>query len=72
MPDIPGIALKVFKSLADATINVDMIVQSNPKGDRNDISFTVGLEDRKNGYGPNGRIKGKIRRRRGNLKGELG
>lgn len=47
VPDVPGIAQKVFKSLAEASINVDMIVQSNPKGNHNDISFTVGLEDRK-------------------------
>ena len=46
VPDIPGIAQIVFKSLAEAVINVDMIVQSNPKDGRNDISFTVSLDDR--------------------------
>lgn len=46
VPDIPGIAQRIFKSLAEAAINVDMIAQSNPKDNRNDISFTVGVDDK--------------------------
>lgn len=39
--DIPGIAHKIFKYLADANINVDVIVQSSGMDDTKDISFTV-------------------------------
>ena len=39
--DIPGIAHKIFKLLADANINVDVIVQSSGRDDAKDISFTV-------------------------------
>lgn len=46
VPDIPGIAGNIFRALADNTINVDMIVQSNPRGSINDISFTVHNEDK--------------------------
>ncbi len=42
VPDEPGVAAKIFGSLAEGNINVDMIVQTSPheKG-VNDISFTV-------------------------------
>ena len=43
--DEPGIAAKVFRTLADASINVDMIVQNVRDSERTDISFTVPLED---------------------------
>ena len=43
--DEPGIAVKVFRTLADASINVDMIVQNVSDSERTDISFTVPLED---------------------------
>ena len=46
VPDIPGVAGNIFRALADNTINVDMIVQSNPRGSINDISFTVHNEDK--------------------------
>ncbi|BAF59780.1 MAG: aspartate kinase [Pelotomaculum sp.] len=45
--DRPGIAYKLFKALADENINVDMIVQSAMRGDRNDISFTCTQGDLK-------------------------
>lgn len=42
VPDIPGIAAKVFGPLADAGINVDMIVQNiSPDGKTTDMTFTV-------------------------------
>jgi len=44
VPDKPGVAAKMFKALADATINVDMIVQNvshAEKSRKTDISFTV-------------------------------
>ena len=43
--DEPGIAAKVFRTLADASINVAMIVQNVSDSERTDISFTVPLED---------------------------
>ncbi len=44
VPDRPGIASVLFGALADAKINVDMIIQSGHKDGRNDISFTCGKE----------------------------
>ena len=42
MPDTPGAAASVFGPLAEAGINVDMIVQSVPRaGERTDLTFTV-------------------------------
>ncbi len=44
VPDRPGVASRVFKALADATINVDMIVQNVSHGSgvpTTDLSFTV-------------------------------
>lgn len=43
--DEPGIAAKVFRTLADAAVNVDMIVQNVGDHGKTDISFTVPLED---------------------------
>lgn len=47
VPDRPGIAYKVFHALAQAHIDVDMIVQSIRDDSRNinDIVFTVGKKD---------------------------
>ena len=42
----PGIASKLFTALADAKVNVDMIIQSGEREGHNDISFTTGMEDR--------------------------
>ena len=42
LPDRPGAVAAVFGPLADANINVDMIVQSVPRaGERSDLTFTV-------------------------------
>lgn len=46
VPDVPGIAGSIFRALAEGSINVDMIVQSNPRGKINDISFTVSQEEK--------------------------
>jgi len=43
--DEPGIAAKVFRTLADADVNVDMIVQNVGDHGKTDISFTVPSED---------------------------
>lgn len=41
VPDVPGVAMRIFNRLATEAINVDMIVQSNHKNEVNDISFTI-------------------------------
>jgi aspartate kinase len=41
VPDRPGIAAKIFKELAEAGINVDMIVQNVSHLRQTDISFTI-------------------------------
>jgi len=44
VPDRPGVAARIFKALADAAINVDMIVQNVSHGSgapATDLSFTV-------------------------------
>lgn len=45
VPDVPGIAQKLFSALAKENINVDMIIQSNSRNEYNDISFTIEKED---------------------------
>lgn len=47
LPDIPGMAAKIFGSLAKLGINVDMIIQSAALDKKNDISFTVSKADLK-------------------------
>ncbi|HUI08213.1 MAG TPA: aspartate kinase [Verrucomicrobiae bacterium] len=41
VPDKPGVAAKVFKTVADANINIDVIVQNVSEKGFTDISFTV-------------------------------
>jgi len=41
VPDKPGVAGRVFRPLADAGINIDMIVQNSSASGHTDISFTV-------------------------------
>src|SRR3954451_11531055 len=48
VPDKPGVAARIFKALAEATINVDMIVQNVSHGANaraTDLSFTVDKAD---------------------------
>ncbi len=45
VPDQPGIAAKLFRALADRSINVDMIEQNVSLAGTTDISFTVPRED---------------------------
>ncbi len=45
VPDKPGVAAKVFKTIADAHINIDVIVQNVSAQGHTDISFTVGDTD---------------------------
>ncbi len=62
VPDRPGVAAAIFGPLADASINVDMIVQNvSAEGGKTDLTFTVpkadlaaavrALEDRKDELG---------------------
>jgi aspartate kinase len=44
-PDEPGIAAKLFRSLADENVNIDMIVQNVSQAGLTDISFTVPKAD---------------------------
>ncbi|MGI5986060.1 MAG: aspartate kinase [Clostridiales bacterium] len=45
VPDEPGIAFKLFRTLANSKINVDIILQSIDRNGTNDISFTVSESD---------------------------
>jgi aspartate kinase len=45
VPDKPGIAARLFRSLADANVNLDMIVQNVSQDGTTDISFTVPKAD---------------------------
>jgi len=47
VPDTPGAAGRITSALADANVNVDMIIQNEPlsEGSRADMSFTVPRED---------------------------
>jgi aspartate kinase len=45
VPDKPGVSATLFRALADAGVNVDMIVQNVSEEGRTDISFTVPSED---------------------------
>jgi aspartate kinase len=45
VPDRPGIAALVFRTLADASVNVDMIVQNVSTAGHTDISFTLPRDD---------------------------
>ncbi len=41
VPDQPGIAARIFNAVADANINVDMIIQNTLVGGKTDLTFTV-------------------------------
>jgi aspartate kinase len=47
VPDEPGVAGRIFGALADANINVDMIIQNEPVSHDGgaDLSFTVEADD---------------------------
>ncbi len=46
VPDVPGVASKIFSPLAAAAVNVDMIVQNvSPDGKYTDMTFTVPRAD---------------------------
>lgn len=45
VPDRPGISAALFEPLADANVNVDMIVQNTSTEGKTDISFTMPMAD---------------------------
>jgi aspartate kinase len=46
LPDHPGVSSEIFGALADANVNVDMIVQSHARtADTANMEFTVGKRD---------------------------
>jgi aspartate kinase len=45
VPDRPGVAARLFRALADKSVNVDMIVQNTSAHGTTDISFTVPKSD---------------------------
>jgi len=45
VPDVPGMAFKVFGPISDANIEVDVIVQNIGADQTNDITFTVNKKD---------------------------
>ncbi|MHB8894493.1 MAG: aspartate kinase [Candidatus Geothermincolia bacterium] len=45
VPDKPGVAARLFGALAEANVNVDMIIQNVSEQARTDISFTVSEDD---------------------------
>ncbi len=45
LPDRPGTAARVFQDLADADVNVDMIVQNIGRGGVANLTFTVSIDD---------------------------
>ena len=48
VPNRPGVAAAIFKTLADHSINVDMIIQNIGESEDTDISFTVPKSDANN------------------------
>lgn len=45
VPDKPGVAARIFKTISQAHINVDMIVQNVSAAGYTDMTFTVGKDD---------------------------
>lgn len=45
VPDQPGVAARIFSPLADANVNVDVIVQNVSADGRTDVTFTVARGD---------------------------
>jgi aspartate kinase len=45
VPDRPGIAAAIFKTMAEENVNVDMIIQNVSEDGFTDVSFTVASED---------------------------
>lgn len=57
---VPGVLAKVFGSLANDKIDVDIIVQSGVQDGKADFSFTVGLSDREKALSVINSIRGEV------------
>ena len=60
VPDRPGIAARVFDALANANVNVDMIVQNVGADGSTDMTFTVGKADLARAQDVLGRAKAEL------------
>ena len=62
VPDKPGVAAKIFTTLANENISVDMIIQSYARkvSNTNDIAFTVDLSDLNKTVGALDKLKSEI------------
>lgn len=56
VPDSPGIAAKIFSTIAKANISVDMIIQNNRSDGSTDLTFTVAKKDFRDAMGISGEI----------------
>jgi aspartate kinase len=45
VPDVPGVAARIFRPLADEGVNVDMIVQNASEDGTTDVFFTLPKDD---------------------------
>ena len=41
LPNVPGIASEIFKTLSEHSIGVDMVTQNTMRGGRSDLSFLI-------------------------------
>ena len=60
--DKPGIAGFIFTRLAEANINVDMIIQSSSEHGKNDVTFTVEEKDLEEVKEVMGEVKKRLKR----------
>ena len=60
VPDRPGVAARVFDTLASANVNVDMIVQNVGADGSTDMTFTVGKADLLRAQDALGRVRGEL------------
>jgi aspartate kinase len=53
VPDTPGVAGRVTTALADANVNIDMIIQNEPRteGQKAELSFTIPRDDLRTAQG---------------------
>jgi aspartate kinase len=56
LPNVPGIAAKIFKAVAEEGVNVDMIVLTENNYGGTDISFTINIGDLKTAHATAERI----------------
>jgi aspartate kinase len=60
VPDRPGVAARLFRALADRSVNVDMIVQNTSQHGTTDISFTVPKVDLATSVAVSGALRGEL------------